>query len=106
MPHSSNIDFSSSNANVSRETWAPRSPSPPSRASYPSGEYAERAPPSGPRGGDAPREPSNGGGRDDYDRDGRKEGNGYVSRSPRLHCQERTIRLCLQAERKEALNLD
>ncbi|WRT66284.1 uncharacterized protein IL334_003237 [Kwoniella shivajii] len=72
------MDFSSSNAPVSRETWAPRSPSPPPRASYSTDTYAERAPPSGPRGGDAPRPPpsnggSNGGG--DYERGGR-EGNG------------------------------
>ncbi|OCF74725.1 hypothetical protein I204_05107 [Kwoniella mangroviensis CBS 8886] len=100
------MDFSSSNANVSRETWAPRSPSPPSRASYPSGEYAERAPPSGPRGRDAPREPSNGGGRDDYDRDGRKEGNGYVSYFLCLYRHERITRLCMEAKRKERLNLD
>ncbi|WWC61795.1 uncharacterized protein I303_104380 [Kwoniella dejecticola CBS 10117] len=58
------MEFSNSSAPVSRETWAPRSPSPPPRAG---GDYSDRAPPSGPRGGDdAPREPSNGG---DYERD-------------------------------------
>ncbi|WWC70280.1 uncharacterized protein I206_104230 [Kwoniella pini CBS 10737] len=71
------MEFSNSTAPVSRETWAPRSPSPPPRSG---GDYSERAPPSGPRGGDdAPRAPSNGG---DYerDRDGRdsRRDNGYV----------------------------
>ncbi|WWC89403.1 uncharacterized protein L201_004327 [Kwoniella dendrophila CBS 6074] len=79
------MDFSSSTAPVSRETWAPRSPSPPPRASYNGDQYSDRAPPSGPRGGDAPRAPpSNGGGSNnggDYERerdsrDSRREGNG------------------------------
>nr|XP_019046227.1 hypothetical protein I302_04967 [Kwoniella bestiolae CBS 10118]OCF25157.1 hypothetical protein I302_04967 [Kwoniella bestiolae CBS 10118] len=86
------MDFSSSNANVSRETWAPRSPSPPARAPYPSGgEYSDRAPPSGPRGGDDPREGSNGGNREDYDRDGRKEGNGIALCEANINVQRKLL---------------
>ncbi|KAK8864329.1 hypothetical protein IAR55_001576 [Kwoniella newhampshirensis] len=38
-------DFSSANVPISRDTWAPRSPSP-QRPSYAADPYAERPPPS------------------------------------------------------------
>ncbi|WWD17372.1 hypothetical protein CI109_101813 [Kwoniella shandongensis] len=80
------MDFSSANVPISRDTWAPRSPSP-ERAAYAADPYAERPPPP-PRGDDldapAPRAPgsangagngSNDGYRDDRDsyRGGRDE---------------------------------